>query len=105
VLMAGNALSVRHPWRMNLPGGRGAAGRAGLGLHPDLRHIGMAVLLAIPTVVGRLTGSRLAALGGTTLLGAIAWLCWALSLGRAARSLGARREHVLATLTHPHETG
>jgi hypothetical protein len=66
---------------------------------------GMALLLAIPALVGRFFGGRGVLLGGTAVLGALAWTAWALSLERAARNLGARRESLLATLAHPHETG
>jgi hypothetical protein len=45
------------------------------------------------------------ALLGTAALGVIAWTAWALSLGRAARGLTARRESLLATLAHAHESG
>jgi hypothetical protein len=65
----------------------------------------MAFLLAIPTLVGRFVGGRPLALAGTAFLGVIAWTTWTLSLGRAARNLSDRRESLLATLAHPHETG
>jgi hypothetical protein len=105
VLMAGNALSVRHPWRMTFRVGGTPPGALASAFTQIFVVAGMAMLLAIPILVGRFTGLRWVALGGTALLGVVAWLAWALSLGRAARNLLRRREQLLATLAHPHETG
>jgi ABC-2 type transport system permease protein len=105
VLMAGNALSVRHPWRMTFRVGGTPPGALASAFTQIFVVAGMAMLLAIPTLVGRFVGGRPLALGGTALLGVMAWTAWVLSLGRAARGLSARREHLLATLAHPHETG
>jgi hypothetical protein len=105
VLMAGNALSVRHPWRMTFRVGGTPPGALASAFTQIFVVALMAMLLAIPTLVGRFLGGRPVALAGTALLGVIAWTAWTLSLGRAARNLANRREHLLATLAHPHETG
>jgi hypothetical protein len=105
VLMAGNALSVRHPWRMTFRVGGTPPGALASAFVQIFVVAGMALLLAIPTIVGWFVGGRLVALVGTALLGVLAWLGWAFSLDRAARNLGARREPLLATLAYPHETG
>jgi hypothetical protein len=105
VLMAGNALSVRHPWRMTFRVGGTPPGALASAFTQIFVVAGMALLLAIPTLAGRFVGGRPLALGGTALLGVVAWTIWSLTLGRAARSLAARREQLLATLAHPHETG
>jgi hypothetical protein len=105
VLMAGNALSVRHPWRMTFRVGGTPPGALASAFTQIFVVAGMAILLAIPTVAGRFVGGRSMALTGTALLGLVAWAAWGLSLDRAARALAARREHLLATLAHPHETG
>jgi hypothetical protein len=105
VLMAGNALSVRHPWRMTFRVGGTPPGALASAFTQIFVVAAMAMLLAIPTLVGRFVGGRTLALAGTALLGVVAWTAWTLSLGRAARGLVARREQLLATLAHPHETG
>jgi ABC-2 type transport system permease protein len=105
VLMAGNALSVRHPWRMTFRVGGTPPGALASAFTQIFVVAAMAFLLAIPTLVGRFVGGRLISLAGTALLGVLAWTVWSLSLGRAARGLSARREQLLATLAHPHETG
>jgi ABC-2 type transport system permease protein len=105
VLMAGNALSVRHPWRMTFRVGGTPPGALASAFTQIFVIAGMAMLLAIPTLLGRFVGGPPLALAGTLGLGVLAWLAWTLSLGRAARALTARREHVLATLAHPHESG
>jgi hypothetical protein len=105
VLMAGNALSVRHPWRMTFKVGGTPPGALASAFTQIFVVAGMAALLAIPTLVGRFTGRPALALGGTALLGVLAWTAWSLSLGRAARSLVRRQESLLATLAHAHESG
>jgi ABC-2 type transport system permease protein len=105
VLVAGNALSVRHPWRMTFRVGGTPPGALASAFTQIFVVAGMAALLAIPTLAGRFVGGRPLALAGTVVLGVFAWAVWSLSLGRAARALTARREQLLATLAHPHETG
>src|SRR6185436_11403041 len=96
VLMAGNALSVRHPWRMTFRVGGTPPGALASAFTQIFVVAGMAFLLAIPTLVGRFVGGRPVALAGTALLGVLAWTAWSLSLGRAARNLSDRREQLLA---------
>lgn len=105
VLMAGNALSVRHPWRMTFRIGGTPPGALASAFTQMGVVTGMALLLAVPTLLGRLVGGRPLALGGTLGLGLVSWWIWWRSLPGAARSLVARREHLLATLGHAHETG
>ena len=105
VLMAGNALSVRHPWRMSFRVGGTPPGALASAFTQIFVVAAMAMLLAIPTLVGRFVGGPAVSLGGTALLGVFAWTAWTLSLRRAARSLVARQESLLGTLAHAHETG
>jgi predicted permease len=105
VLIAGNELSTRHPWRMTFkvggtPPGAMASAMVQLGVVAI-----MAVLLAVPVVAGRLLGAPTLALLGTALVGVVAWTAWAFSLAPAARRLTRRQERLLDVLAHPHETG
>jgi hypothetical protein len=105
VLIAGNELSTRHPWRMTFKIGGAPPGAMASALVQLIVVAVMAVLLAVPVVAGRLLGAPGLALAGTAAVGVVAWAAWAWSLGPAARRLVARQEHLLHVLAHPHETG
>jgi hypothetical protein len=105
VLIGGNALSVRHPWRMTFKVGGMPPGALASALS-QLAVVGaVAAVMGIPALLGYALSLPALPFYGTTALGIISWTAWALSLSGAGDSLVARREHLLATLAHPDETG
>jgi hypothetical protein len=105
VLIAGNELSTRHPWRMTFKVGGAPPGAMASALVQMAVVAVMALLLAVPVVAGRLLGAPGLALLGTAAVGVLAWSAWIASLPTAARRLGRRQEQLLEVLAHPHETG
>jgi hypothetical protein len=105
VLMAGNELSTRHPWRMTFKIGGTPPGAMSSAMMQFLVVAAMAVLLALPRVLAWVLGIPALAVAGTLGLGALAWALWSLSLAGAARRLGERQQHLLDTLARPHESG
>jgi hypothetical protein len=105
VLMAGNELSTRHPWRMTFRIGGTPPGAMSSAI-TQMMVVGLtAILLALPAVAGRLLGAPAIAIAGTAAIGVLAWTVWWRSLPGAARKLDLRRESLLTALAHPHETG
>jgi hypothetical protein len=105
VLVAGNELSTRHPWRMTFRIGGTPPGAMASALLQFLVITVMAALLALPRTIGWLLDSPSFAVAGTLALGAGAWALWAASLPGAARHLTLRQERLLQAVAYPHETG
>jgi hypothetical protein len=105
VLIAGNELSTRHPWRMTFKVGGTPPGAMTSALLQFVVVALMAVLLALPRGLGWLLDAPWLASAGTLALGALTWALWAASLPGAARRLVRRQERLLQTLAYPHETG
>jgi hypothetical protein len=105
VLIAGNELSTRHPWRMTFKIGGTPPGAMSSALLQFMVVGLMAVLMALPRGVAWLLGEPWLASVGTVGVGVLAWALWVCSLPGAARRLVDRREHLLRALAYPHESG
>jgi hypothetical protein len=105
ILVVGNHLSVRHPWRMSFRIGGAPPGAMASAFAQLLVLCGMALLLWLPILIARFAAAagredaHLWQVAAITVITALAWLGWGLSLGGAARAFDVRREHLLGTLT------
>ncbi len=109
VLIVGNYLSAAHPWRMTFRVGGTPPGAMASAFAQMLVLGGMAVLLAAPFIAAWIIEGPDFRYGGPLVgIGVIAivmWSIWVLLLGPTADFLDRHREHLIATLAHPHETG
>lgn len=110
VLIIGNFLSVRQPWRMSFrlggtPPGAVISAGAQLGAVALVAFLLLPPLLILPALLGSSPAMRLGSLLAVSVLAAVLWLVWRATLGGASRRLKCHRERIVDRLGRAHEMG